>query len=232
MTIITRIERADDPAIATRDFAEATGIAWELEMRRTMQDTVTAYALVTVVNGEEVTLVTRCKGSDRATWRQLLANQLSNGADQDLDANWGMAWINPDGSMRMVGPNLEFARKAQEKLGTYAFNDGDTSLPMERGNTKHHAPFAFFGKNEMDQPIHVDDEVIPGERKHIGELMGAQTTDWGMAWQPVTVTTDVHGNTEFEVHPVILATGTNVERAYKAFADLAICQPTTAAGQH
>lgn len=227
-TIKTRIVLADDPAIAIRDITEAQAIARELAAR----ETVTAYAIVAKIKGEVVTLVTRCKASERPTWRELLGLHLHHEAVEDLDANWGMAWVNPDGSMRMAGPNLEFARQAQEKLGTYALKGSDTSLPMEDSNTQHDTPFAFFGKDERNRPIHVEDEILPGERETIGELMGAQTTDWGMAWQPVTVTTDVHGNTEFEVHPVILATGTNVERAYRAFADLAICQPTTTASQH
>jgi hypothetical protein len=229
VTKINTIELADDPALAIRDIVEARAIATELEIRQT----VTAYAIVTRIHGEQVTLVTRCKIGERATWRELLGLHLSHGAVEDLDANWGMAWVEPDGSMRMAGPNLEFARQAQDKLTAYAFRDGDTSLPMENTNTKHDAPFAFFGENDVEGSVCVDVEVLPSERKDIGELFGINPTDpWGMAWQPVTVTTAGDGTTEFEVHHVILATGTTVEKAYQAFAELAICQPTTTAGQH
>lgn len=211
--------RADDAAIAYRDAIEARAIQAALDAR----GHVSGYAIVTTIKGETVALVTSCPAGERATWRELLGLHLPQGLAEDIDGDWGMAWVNQDGSMQMAGPNLEFAQLALRNLGTYQFTSDGTRLTIEN-NEQFDAPFAFIGKGGEGGSYHEDVCVLPWERQHVGELLGVDPDAWGMAWQPVSMHTDTSGQPQAEYHPVVVAIGSSTDWAYKAFADLVICQ--------
>jgi hypothetical protein len=209
-----------DLPLAYREGLELRGIA--------AATGITAYAIITVINGETVELVTQCKAGARKDWRDLLGLNLA----EDIDAQWAMAWVNADGSIETAGPNLVFAKRAAENLRRYRFSEKDFRVMIENTD-KHDAPFAFFGETwegNREVGVYEDADLRPRERALIGELYGVEATDpWGMAWQPVSLppTQTSEDGEEFqpepEFHRVIVAIGSSTELTYKAFRDLAVC---------
>lgn len=177
------------------------------------------YAIVTIIGGETVELLTLCTASERKNWRDLLGLNLA----EDIDAQWGMAWVNPDGSVQFAGPNLVFAKRASEIVRRYHF---DTNLRLNVENdTAHRTPFSFYGEDEHGTIVE-DREVLMHERPGVLELHGFDlgSNPWGMAWQPYTLP---HANPgekpEPEFHSVLAVVGNDTVAAYEAFMDLALC---------
>ncbi|HKX73685.1 MAG TPA: hypothetical protein VJM32_06705 [Candidatus Saccharimonadales bacterium] len=186
---------------------------------------ITAYSIITEINGEMVELVTQCRAGARKDWRDLLGLNLT----EDIDAQWAMAWVNADGSIETAGPNLVLAKRAAANLRKYHFSGDALRVSVENTND-HDAPFAFFGETlegDRDVAVYEGTDLRPYERAFVGELYGVEpTAPWGMAWQPVSIpcaTGEDGENPEPEFHRVIVAVGTSTEHAYQAFRDLAVC---------
>ena len=162
-----------DRAARFRDQLEESGAAASPSKSTTL-------AIVTVVDGEKVTMVTQCKPRERGDW----LDQLGRETAEDIDARWGMAWVDSQGSIQHAGPDLVFAIEAIAQIQTQQFSsDGLTAL----GETNdEETEFAIVGEND-EGIVRERVPVRPGERALALELYGFDTTGsdpWAIAWQP------------------------------------------------
>lgn len=184
-----------DNAARYRDTLEERGAA-------ATQSKSTTLAIVTIVGGEKVTMVTQCKPRERGDW----LDHLGRDTAEDIDARWGMAWVDAQGTIQHAGTDLMFAIEAIGMVQNQEFSDdGLTAVNEPDGDT----PFAIVGEND-EGTVREIVPVKPDERELAMELYGFDTSStypWAIAWQPKQAAG-------------IMTTGNDVGSACRAVLDL------------
>lgn len=208
-----------------------------IEAQRQKTGVITSFAVVFMIDDQEVELVTRCDLQGRVNWREELGIKLHEfdprlGATlaEDIDANWGMAWQKDDGSIHHAGPNLGYARRAMRNIEQYRFDRSGLRVTLENTDD-HSSPFALVGTvaeglgyQDVDERV---DLTLP-ERPFALDIYGilpTGTDPWGMAWKPVTLPPAKKGEktaAEPVVHSVIIVTGNDPSYCHQAVRRLAL----------
>src|SRR5688572_5121665 len=136
------------------------------------------HAIVVKRSGRLTKLLTRCGAAGRQSWVDGYFG-LDPAVCEDLDALWGVAWFDADGTVHTAGNDLGIKQMAQAMLLDPGLQplEGDLMITLERPTGRQYDDLvpmrqAFFAYSTVldGEPVVSHDLCRPNERQGVLEL--------------------------------------------------------------